>query len=223
MDERYKRNLPALSQREQAMLQEKRVLVAGCGGLGGYLVEYLTRLGVGHLTAVDGDQLTADNLNRQLLATDSALGQSKAEAAKARALSIRPAMDFRAVRAYMTPSNADDLIKGQDLALDALDSAESRLLLEDACARAGIYLIHGAVDGWTAQMAVLPPGSGLLHRLYSSSKSTRQPSALAFTPALCASMQAAQAVKLLCGRAPIPTGKLWYIDMDDLVWQVLPL
>lgn len=223
MDERYIRNLPALSEHEQALLQEKRVLVVGCGGLGGYIIEYLTRLGVGCLTVADGDLLARSNLNRQLLATESTLSQSKAEAARERALSIRPAIAFRAVNAYLRPDNADSLLSGQDLALDSLDNVESRLLLEDACGRAEIPLIHGAVDGWTAQVAVSPPNSGLLHRLYGDRKSVRQPASLAFTPALCASIQAAQAVELLCGRKSALTGKLCCIDLKDMDWHVLPL
>ena len=68
MDERYSRNLPAVSEEEQAVLARRRVLVAGCGGLGGYLIEYLARMGVGEITAVDGDLFEPSNLNRQLLA-----------------------------------------------------------------------------------------------------------------------------------------------------------
>ena len=67
MYQRYSRNLPALSRQEQELLHKKRVLVAGCGGLGGYITENLLRLGIGHITAVDGDSFDVSNLNRQLL------------------------------------------------------------------------------------------------------------------------------------------------------------
>ena len=81
MEERYIRNLGALTEQECALLHTKTVFVAGCGGLGGYLIEMLLRLGVGTIRAADGDAFEASNLNRQLLSSPQTLGQSKAEAA----------------------------------------------------------------------------------------------------------------------------------------------
>ena len=80
MEERYIRNLGALTEEECALLRTKTVFVAGCGGLGGYLIEMLLRLGVGTIRAADGDAFEASNLNRQLLSSPSALGKPKAEA-----------------------------------------------------------------------------------------------------------------------------------------------
>ena len=65
MEERYIRNLGALTEQECALLRTKTVFVAGCGGLGGYLIEMLMRLGVGAIRAADGDVFEASNLNRQ--------------------------------------------------------------------------------------------------------------------------------------------------------------
>lgn len=69
MDERYIRNLGALTEEEYALLRSKTVFVAGCGGLGGYLIEMLLRIGVGEIRAADGDVFEASNLNRQLLSS----------------------------------------------------------------------------------------------------------------------------------------------------------
>ena len=84
MEERYIRNLGALTEQECAQLRTKTVFVAGCGGLGGYLIEMLLRLGVGAIRAADGDVFEASNLNRQLLSSTRNLGRSKAEAAQDR-------------------------------------------------------------------------------------------------------------------------------------------
>ncbi len=157
MDERYSRNLPAVSEEEQAVLARRRVLVAGCGGLGGYLIEYLARMGVGEITAVDGDLFEPSNLNRQLLAVPSLLGTSKVLAAALRAGEVNPSVKFRAVEAFLAPHNADALVRGQDLVLDALDNIPARLLLEDACAAAGVTIVHGAVRSWSIQAAIIPP------------------------------------------------------------------
>ena len=128
MYQRYSRNLPALSRQEQELLHKKRVLVAGCGGLGGYITENLLRLGIGHITAVDGDSFDVSNLNRQLLATEATIGKSKAEAAKERAALVNPSVEFMAIGKYITPENAADTIAGHNIVIDALDSVSARLL-----------------------------------------------------------------------------------------------
>ena len=61
METPFERNVPAVSQAEQLLLSRKKVLVIGCGGLGGYMIEYLTRLGIGDITAVDGDVYETSN------------------------------------------------------------------------------------------------------------------------------------------------------------------
>ena len=71
MQDRYIRNLGAITEAECALLQQKTILVAGCGGLGGYLMEYLARIGIGAIRCVDGDVFDRTNLNRQILANIS--------------------------------------------------------------------------------------------------------------------------------------------------------
>ena len=125
MDERYVRNLGALTERECNLLRTKTVFVAGCGGLGGYLIEMLLRLGVGTIRAADGDAFEASNLNRQLLSSPSSLGQPKAEAAAARAALVNPDVRFEAIPEFVTEENAGRLIRGCDAVLDALLSPEA--------------------------------------------------------------------------------------------------
>lgn len=222
MKERYIRNIPAVSEEEQAALSGKRVLVVGCGGLGGCLVEHLARMGVGEITAVDGDAFEPSNLNRQLLSTQDLLGTGKALAAQARARAVNPEVTVRAVEAFLDESNADELVRGQDLVLDALDSVPARLVLEDACARADAVIVHGAIQGWSVQAAVVPAGSGLLRRLYGgAAKAQPEKTSLPFTPAFCAAVQAAEAVKLLCGRPTALEGKLLVADLQWMEWDIL--
>jgi len=223
MEERYSRNIPSISREEQEALAQKRVLVAGCGGLGGCLIAHLTRMGVGEITAVDGDVFEPSNLNRQLLSREDLLGTSKAQAAKAWAEAVNHTVRLRAVEAFLDEDNADGLVRGQDLALDALDSAGARLILEDACARQGVTIVHGAIQGWFAQAAVAPPGAGVLHRLYAASAAPAEKTSLPFTPAFCAAIQAAEAVKLLCGRPSALEGKLLLADLRRMDWDLLPL
>ncbi|MBO7373961.1 MAG: ThiF family adenylyltransferase, partial [Oscillospiraceae bacterium] len=114
MEERYIRNLGALSEEECAQLRKKTVLVAGCGGLGGYLIEMLLRLGVGEIRAADGDRFEASNLNRQLLSVPGLLGKPKAEAAAERAETVNPDVRFLAVPEFVTETNVMELVRGCD-------------------------------------------------------------------------------------------------------------
>lgn len=212
----FSRNFPALSHDEQQLLQDSHVLVLGCGGLGGFITENLVRLGVGHICAADGDCFEPGNLNRQILATSESMGKNKALAARERALSINPAVNFRAEPEFFTAENADELLQGADLVLDALDNIPARLLLEQKCAERGLSIVHGAVSGWLAQVAVVPPGSGVLTRLYSGAASPQDKSCLAFAPAFCAALQCAEAVKLLCRPQSDLEGRLLTADLQSM-------
>jgi len=215
MDNQFIRNIPSITQEEQMRLQSKCVLVVGCGGLGGYVIEYLTRLGVGQITVVDGDSFVRSNMNRQLYATENTMGIGKADAAKERIGLLNPHARVTAVCEAMTAHNAESLLAGHDAAVDALDSCSSRLVLEDACERLNISIVHGAVQGWVYQVAVAKPGSKLLHRLYADRRESEEKSILSFVPAACAAVQAAETVKLLLGRPTLPSGKMLYGDMES--------
>ena len=220
MEERYIRNLGALTEEECAVLREKTVFVAGCGGLGGYLIEMLLRLGVGEIRAADGDVFEASNLNRQLLSSPALLGSGKAAAAAARAGEINPGIRFTAVSEFVTEENAAELVKGCDAVLDALDNIASRCLLAAACAEAGVPLVHGAICGWTAQAAVAMPGDDLIGRVYPEGSRLSSKTSLSFTPPLCAAMQTALCTRLLTGR-PVEAGRLYYIDLMDMEMESL--
>ena len=220
MEERYIRNLGALTEEECAILRRKTVFVAGCGGLGGYLIEMLLRLGVGEIRAADGDVFEASNLNRQLLSSPSTLGSGKAAAAAARAREINPEVRFAAVSNFVTEENAAELVKGCDAVLDALDNIAARRLLATACAEAGVPLIHGAICGWTAQAAVVMPGDDLIGRIYPEGSRLSSKASLSFTPPFCAAMQTALCTRILTGR-PVETGRLYMADLLDMELESL--
>ena len=118
------------------------VFIAGLGGLGGYLLEHMLRLGPGFIRAADGDLQ---------------LGRPKAEAAAERAKLVAPGLDFEAVSEFLDGENCLRLLRGCALALDGLDNAESRLVLERGCAEVGIPLVHGAASGLCFEAGVVPP------------------------------------------------------------------
>ncbi|MBR2329566.1 MAG: ThiF family adenylyltransferase [Clostridia bacterium] len=219
MDLRYSRNIPAISPEEQDTLKGKKVLVLGCGGLGGYIIENLLRMGVGAITAVDGDSFDESNLNRQLLATEKTLGTNKAIAAAQRANAVNSQVSFIAIDSFFTAENAKEIVSGHDLVIDALDSIEARLLLEDVCAKLEVTIVHGAVNGWVMQAAVIPPGERLMHILYASPAEHREQSTLPMTAQLCAAMQCSEAVKLLCGHSSALENRLLTGDLQQLEWE----
>ncbi len=222
MELRYKRNLPALTEEECRILRSKRVLVVGCGGLGGHIIDQLARIGIGSLRVVDGDVFEESNLNRQLLSQVPLLGKSKARTAAEHLARVNPDVAVEAVDAFMAEGNVLELIAGCDIVLDALDNIPSRRLLAAACAQAGIPYIYGAIQGWIAQAAVSMPGDRLLEILFPEEIEIRDKSVLSFTPALCAAMQTSLCVKLLVGR-PVATGTVYYFDLLNQEFEAIPM
>lgn len=220
MDERYIRNLGALTEQECTILRTKTVFVAGCGGLGGYLIEMLLRLGVGTIRAADGDTFETSNLNRQLLSSPSILGESKAEAAAMRAALVNPDVRFIPISEFVTEENAAELIRGCDAVLDALDNIPARRILAHACTEEGVPMIHGAICAWTAQAAVILPGDDLLDRIYPEGVGLRSKASLSFTPPFCAALQVALCTRLLTGR-PLEAGHLYVADLSDMEMECI--
>ena len=222
MDARYARNIPALTEAECEILRQKRVLVVGCGGLGGHIIDQLTRIGVGAIRAVDGDVFEKSNLNRQLLSDVDLLGVSKANAAAEHIARVNPETAVETVGEFLTASNAAALLAGCDAVMDALDNIQSRKILSAACEKASIPYIYGAIQGWVAQAAVSMPGDHLIDTLYPEEIEIRDKSVLSFTPALCASMQTALCVKLLVGRS-VKTGNIYYFDLLNQEFETIPM
>ena len=221
MDARYQRNLPALTETECCILREKQVLVVGCGGLGGHIIDGLARIGIGKLRVVDGDVFEPTNLNRQLLSSVPLLGVNKAKAAADHVARVNPDVAVEAAEAFMTEENVRSLVAGCDIVLDALDNIPGRRLLAEACSEAGIPYVYGAIQGWVAQAAISVPGDRLIERLFPEEIEVRDKSVLSFTPALCAAMQSALCVKFLTGK-PVETGTIYYADLLNQEFEAIP-
>lgn len=222
MERRYERNLPALTEAECLLLREKRVLVVGCGGLGGHIIDQLCRIGIGFLRVADGDVFDETNLNRQLLSRVHLLGVSKAKAVADHIAQVNPDVRVEAVEEFMTADNVCRLIADCDVVIDALDNIPSRRTLSKACEQAGIPYVYGAIQGWVAQAALSLPGDGLVDMLFPQNVEIRDKSVLSFTPALCAAMQTALCVKYLTGR-DVVHGTVYYFDLLNQEFETIPL
>ena len=110
-----------------ARFRQCRVAVIGLGGVGSWAAEALARTGIGHLRLVDADDLCLSNTNRQLPALQGHYGRNKAEAMAERCRAINPAIGIDAVQAFLTPSNLEEMLAGQDLVIDACDSFRAKV------------------------------------------------------------------------------------------------
>lgn len=224
---RYQRNRETISIEQQLTLCESTVAVIGCGGLGGYVIEQLARIGVGSLVVVDPDVFEEHNLNRQLLCTANLLGRKKVDVAARRAAAINPSVTIRPVAAHFIAENAASILSGADAAVDALDSIVVRLLLADMCTQYKIPLIHGAIAGWYGRVATQFPGEISLQQIYALHKDnpgveTKQGNP-SFTPAMIASLEVAEVVKILLKTGEPLRRKYLSIDLYYNEITVIPL
>lgn len=217
--ERYQRNIGTVGIEGQLGLLRSHGAVVGAGGLGGLAIELLARMGVGKLTIIDGDSFTGSNLNRQLHALERTLGAGKVETTAFRMGEVNCSVEVIAHSCYADESNLPELLEGCGVVLDCLDNLSSRLALENACQKLGIPLVHGAVAGFTGQLAVIWPGEPLFHKIYGSGKNSEDRGAEVLlgnpapTPAVVAAWQCGEAVKILTGMADAIRGRLLLIHM----------
>lgn len=118
-------------------LMEARVLVVGLGGVGAYAAEMLARSGIGHLTLVDADEVSVSNINRQLIALHSTIGQPKTQVLGARLLDISPELDLSLRQEYLTGDASGLLLdEGFDYVVDAIDTLSPKVdLIRNVLAR----------------------------------------------------------------------------------------
>lgn len=222
----YERNFPCLSAAEQLRLFQARVLVAGLGGLGGALAILLARVGVGQLLLADGDAFAPSNLNRQLLATRSTLGQSKAQVTARHLQDLNPAVLAEPIPYFLNQTNLKSYLPQVRVVVDGLDTMRARRELVTAAWEAGVPLVHGAVAGRFGQVTTLVPAdeaglSQLLNVLGLEPEAARE--VLAPTVTLMASLQAQEAVRLILGQPPAYQGFLAHFDGDTGRLEIIPL
>ena len=123
-------------------LAEKRVLLIGVGGVGGYAAEFLVRCGVGDVTFVDGDKVSLSNCNRQIAALTSTLDKFKAEVMAQRSREINPDGVFTACGKFLTPDDVPALLEGKvDLVVDCIDDTPVKVALIAEARKRGIAVV----------------------------------------------------------------------------------
>jgi len=119
-------------------LARKHVFVAGLGGVGSYCAEALARAGVGRLTLLDHDVVATSNINRQLPALLSTVGQPKVELMRARIMDINPACQLEVLRIFLNTENVNELVPDCDYVVDAIDSLACKVALVGESVKRGL-------------------------------------------------------------------------------------
>ena len=142
MADQYSRTRLLLGENAMARLRNAHVALFGLGGVGGYAAEVLARSGIGHIDLIDNDTVSISNLNRQLLATHSTIGQYKVDVAKKRIYDIDPTIQVQTFRTFYLPETADQFdFSRYDYVLDAIDTVSGKLMLIQQAKAAGTKII----------------------------------------------------------------------------------
>lgn len=216
---RYQRNRETITVSQQWELFRSTAVIIGCGGLGGYLVEELARLGVGTLRLIDPDRFEEHNLNRQLLSTPDLLQCAKVEVAAARVAAINPAVTAVPLMTALSRDNGRDLVRGATVVLDGLDNFPARLDLVSVCREMGIPLVHGAIGGWYGQVATQMPGDDISPFISGRTPAKGVEGKLgnpSFTPAVVASFQVAEACKIILGQEGCLRRRMLFINLLNM-------
>jgi molybdopterin/thiamine biosynthesis adenylyltransferase/rhodanese-related sulfurtransferase len=155
--ERYQRQmlLPGFGKAAQQKLWDAKVLVVGAGGLGCPILQYLAAAGVGTIGIIDYDNVTLDNLHRQILYAVNDIGSSKAERAGHILQQMNPDCRMVIYTEQLTNKNALLLLNQFDIIVDGTDNFSTRYMINDACVLLRKPLVYGAISQFEGQVSIL--------------------------------------------------------------------
>jgi adenylyltransferase/sulfurtransferase len=136
----------------QRRLLGSRIAVVGAGGIGAPSIQYLAAAGIGFLRVIDDDQVSLDNLQRQILFGTADVGRGKAEVTREAVARMNPAVRFEGVRERLGAASVATLLAGVDLVLDGSDNFATRLLVSDHLTRVRVPLVSAAIGQFQAQI-----------------------------------------------------------------------
>lgn len=223
--DRYSRQtmFPAIGEEGQKKLSRGTVVIIGCGALGGNIANFLVRAGVGKVRIVDRDFIELHNLQRQVLFDEEDIKKRlpKATAAERHLRKVNSSVEIEGITADANYTNIERFCSGADVILDGLDNSETRLLINDVALKHKIPWIYGGALASQGMTMTIIPGETPCFRCvtpalpYPGIILTCETAGIVGTvPAIIASLQATEAIKILVGSAEINRG---IIDID--VWK----
>jgi len=210
-------------------LRDAKVCVVGVGGIGNPIVSQLAAMGVGKLKIVDRDVVEISNLHRQQLYNEDDIGKVKVEVAAERLKKINSHVEIEAIPLSITKYNAESIVKGVDIIIDALDSVDARYALNDACLKYNIPFIYAGALGMLGSVCtILPSKSACLRCIFPALADEDMPTCSTegvhqSILYLVAGVQVSEAVKILTGKYPTLVNKLLYIDLNELSFDKIQM
>jgi adenylyltransferase/sulfurtransferase len=225
--EKYSRQIlfAGIGEAGQERLLASSAVLVGCGALGTVVANLLVRAGVGRLRIIDRDFVEPSNLQRQTLFEESDAREAlpKAAAAERRLRAINSGVRVEGIVSDITPRNASDLLSGFPLILDGTDNFETRLLLNDVSISLGIPWVYAAAVGsYGVTMTIRPGETACLACLLESGHEANAVGAeetcdtvgvLNAAVGVIASIESAEAIKLLAGKPEALHGRLVSCDV----------
>lgn len=219
---RYARHL-ALSgfgKQAQLRLRNASVLVLGAGGLGAPALTYLAAAGVGRIAVIDDDSVAESNLHRQVIHGTNDVGRPKVESVAEALARVNPCVEVVQHPVPLTSANSDALIAGHHVVLDGTDNFTARYDVSDAATRAGIPHIWASVNRFEGQLGVLWAGRGPCYRCLFPQPpapgvvpSCADAGVLGAVPGVLGTLQAVEAIKLICGIGEPLVGRIQVHDL----------
>ena len=215
--ERYARQLvlAELGGPGQQRLKAARVLVVGCGGVGGPAAMYLAAAGVGRITLVDGDRVALSNLHRQIQFATVEIGDEKTEATAGALKALNPNVRVLQVFASMDADNAPSWIADNDVVIDGTDDFATRLLVSDTCVMLGTPLVSAALGRWNGQVGVFegrPCYRCLVPEVPPDAETCQRVGVVGALAGVVGSMAALEAIKQITGAGETLSGRLLIYD-----------
>lgn len=230
--ERYARHLvlPEIGGAGQQKLKAARVLVIGAGGLGAPVIQYLAAAGVGTLRIADDDEVSASNLQRQVIHDADQIGVPKVESAKRAVARLNPFVSVEPIAERFTSDNAARLLQGCTLAIDGSDNFTTRYAAAEACEAAQVPLVTGAVNRFDGSVTVLTPwvDNGPRYRdLFpvqpddETVATCAEIGVLGAVTGVIGTIQAAEAIKVITGAGEPLIGRLLMVDTLRMDFQTI--
>jgi adenylyltransferase/sulfurtransferase len=228
---RYSRQilLPEIGIEGQERLAAASALVIGLGGLGSPVAMYLAAAGIGRLELVDDDRVDLSNLQRQILHGNDAVGEAKTTSAQRTLARLNPDTRIDLRRERLEPAALAEAGGRADVVLDCSDNFATRFAINAACRDRGRALVSGAAIRWEGQVSVFAgrAGAPCYRCLYDTEgredESCSNNGVVAPVVGIIGSVQALEAVKLLCGVGESLDGRLLLLDGLRMRWRELRL
>jgi adenylyltransferase/sulfurtransferase len=229
---RYSRQimLPQIDIDGQLKLLNAKVLIVGAGGLGSPVAMYLAAAGVGHLVIYDDDSVDLSNLQRQIAHHTADIGMDKVVSTRNTIKNLNPDVNIRAEKAKLEGETLENEVKNADVVLDCSDNFATRFAINAACVRQKTPLVSGAAIRFEGQVSVFTPSkneSPCYNCLYQSNGEELQTCSTngVISPivGIVGSIQALEAIKLICEIGETLTGRLLVIDGLTMEFNTLKL